>query len=166
MYSNVTTTSDQWNCCRTAAPWSLVVKHRISQFGTWPVLHHALKPNSHQLPPPAMHWPSAPIRRCASRAAAMATSPSGICTIKHWCVNSKVIQTVPRALTSAQMAIACGPVAWTTQCARGIWGRDVNCNNMISLHKSSRLVSVLQVKCYCFWGLWSPSIITSRSLFY
>lgn len=141
-FSNEIITFVQWNCCRMVAHWLLAVKHRIYRYGIWRVRHRASKPNWHRPHRHAMHWPSVQIRKCVSRVAVMATLPYGIYTIRHWYDNFKDTPTVHRASILVQTAIVCGPVVWTILYAHGICEKDDNCNNTISVHKSSHLATV------------------------
>lgn len=143
--SNVITTFARWNCCRTAEHWLWAARHPTCRSGTWPAQRRASRPSSRHPPQPATLWPSARTRRCASRAAATATSPSGTCTIRRWSANSRGTRTARRASTSARTAIGCGPAASTTRCDRGTCERADNCSSTISVHRSFRWAIVRRV---------------------
>lgn len=123
------------------------VKHRICQFGIWPVRHHESKLNSHHRHLLAMHWPLVRIQKYAFHAAVMVTSPFGIYTIKLWYDNFKDTQTVHHASISVRTVHGYGPVDWITQFVHGIYERDVNCNNMISVHKFSHS-AIVRLVCF------------------
>lgn len=113
------------------------MKHRIFQFGIWQVRHRELKLNSHHRRRRAMRWQSVRTQKYASHAAAMATLPFGIYTIKRLCDSSKDTPTAHPASTSAQMVLGSGLAVWITQFVHGTCARVVNCNSMISVRKSS-----------------------------
>lgn len=52
--------------------------------------------------------------------------------------SSKATQTEPAVSTSPMTAPSCGPEAWTTQSAPGIWERDGSCSSMTSHHRCER----------------------------
>ncbi|KAL0168026.1 hypothetical protein M9458_036248, partial [Cirrhinus mrigala] len=77
-----TTTFGPVSCCLMAALLSSEGKPALLPFGISPPRHPASKQSSPPLHRPATHWPSAPMPRCASPAAAMETSPFGTSTTR------------------------------------------------------------------------------------
>lgn len=95
--------------------------------------------------PHAMHLQSRPTQRSVSHAVAMAILQCGICKIRHLFDSSKVTLMEHHASILVQMALNCGPVAWTIRSDRGICERDDSYSSMILLHKFSLWDIVQQV---------------------
>ena len=76
------TTSAPVSCCLMVAHWLLEVRPAHWPSGIWLLRHLASRLSSPPQPRRATPWPSAPMPKSASPAAAMETSPSGTCTTR------------------------------------------------------------------------------------